>query len=127
MQDCLSKPHALQHPLGIFSQLYLARSFQPYLLQHAIDAVFPVGRSQVVKSGKIVEHFRRGQVVVEVGLLGQVTDVPVHLHVADRLAEDSRAPRRGKDQPRQQLDGSGFTGAVRPDKAKHVAHFHLHA
>ena len=80
-----------------------------------------------MKPRKVIQQFRRSQVVVEVGLLGQVTDVPVHFHVADWLAEDSRAPCRGKDQPHQQLDGRRFAGAVRPDKAKHVTHLHLHA
>ena len=105
VEDRLRQPDALQHPLRVLAKLYLMRGIQPDLLQHALDAILPVSRGQVLKPGKITKHFRRGQIVVKVGLLGEITDLPVHFHVADRLAEDSCAPRRRENQPHQELDG----------------------
>src|SRR5713101_7102227 len=99
---------------------------QPHALQHALHAFLPVSRGQVVKPREIIEQFRRRQIIVEVRLLRQITDVPVHFHVADRLAEDSRVARGRENQSHQELDGRRFAGAVRPDKTKHFAGLDLH-
>src|SRR5256885_10488718 len=49
------------------------------------STLFPY--TTLFRSRKIVEHLRRGQIVVEVRLLGQVTDVPVHFRSEEHTSE----------------------------------------
>ena len=49
-----------------------------------------------MKPRKIIQHFRRGQVIVEIRLLRQVADIPVHANIADRLPRIRADPAVGK-------------------------------
>jgi len=55
----------------------------------------------------------RGEVIVEIRLLGKETDLRLHFRVGSNRGPEGRAdPEVGKDQSHQQLQGCSFAGAV---------------
>ncbi len=65
------------------------------------DTLAPVRRLQIVKPREIIQHLRRRQVIVEIGLLGQIPDVAVHLNIGDGLPQNARRPGRPEKSARQ--------------------------
>src|SRR5437762_3311105 len=70
---------------------------------------------------EVDEELLGGQVVVEVGVLGKVADATLDPNVTDGASEDLGAPRGGKQQLHQQLEGGGLSGAIGPEKAEDLA------
>src|SRR5262249_30141685 len=73
------------------------------------------------EAGEVDEELLRGQVVVEVRVLRQVTDAPLDGNVAERPAEDLAAARGRKHQLHQQLQRRRLAGAVGAEKAEDLA------
>ena len=92
-------------------------------LQHAAHARTAVGCGIAGKAGVIVEQLARRQIVVKIGLLGQIADVAVHGHVADRAPENARRAGRGKNQAQQQLQRGGLAAARGPSYQNHPIGF----
>ena len=97
VQNRLRQTHALQHPLRIFPQLNLPCRLQPDFLEHPRDALASVRGRQIVKPREIIQHLGRRQIIVEIRLLGQIPDVSVHFDVRDRLSQNARRARVGKN------------------------------
>src|SRR5580698_3975017 len=61
--------------------------------------------------------------VIEVGLLGQKSDLRLHPRIVDRHAQNPSAARRWKYQAHQELEGSGLACSIRAEKAEDFSLF----
>src|SRR5271163_1013424 len=126
VQNGLRQADTLQHAFGILAQLNSPGGLQANFLEQVVDASLAVGQGQIVKLGEIVEHFRGGQIVVEIRLLGQIADVAMHFDVRGGLAEQTRVAAGGENQIHQKFYGGGFARSVGAKEAEDFAGLHLH-
>ena len=117
----LGQPDALNHPLRELAQLEAPLGAEPDLVEQPRHAGGPLGAPVAEQAGEVAQQLLGGEVVVEVRVLGQVADPPLHLEVAERPAENRRRPGRRVDQLHQQLEGRGLAGAVRPEESEDLA------
>src|SRR5260370_13146881 len=68
----------------------------------------------------VIEKLSRGQVIVEVWILRQVTDARMHRNVADVTIENASSAVGGKDQTHQELERGRLARAVRAEKPKNL-------
>ena len=68
--------------------------------------------------------FRR-QVVVEIRMLGEVTDTLVHGRVIQFLAQDSRRAGSRKNQAEKDFERGGLPRPIRAQQAEDFARLHL--
>jgi hypothetical protein len=71
--------------------------------------------------GAVDEELARRQVVVEVGVLGQVADARVRPDLGDVAAEDAGAAGRGVDEAHEELHRRRLARAVRAEEAEDFA------
>ena len=77
-----------------------------------------------IHSGKlpvVLQQFAGGQVVVEVRLLGQKSDLRLHARIVDFHPQNAGRASGGEDQPHQHLERGGLAGAVRSEEAENLA------
>jgi hypothetical protein len=91
-----------------------------------LHALLALGGAEAVKSRKVIQHFRRRQIVIEIRLFRQIANVPVHRHIIHGLVQDSRASRRRENDAHQQFDRRAFPGTIWSQKSEHFAVFDLH-
>ena len=60
---------------------------------------------------------------MEAKILGQVADASTRLDIASGSTKDARLPGGSRHEVQQNLDGRGFAGAVRPEKAEDLTRF----
>src|SRR6185369_9982392 len=79
------------------------------------------------KVSKKIQSLVRVQVTIQVGFFRQVTDSGLCRDVPWRMTEHFNVPFGRVKQAKQQLDGCGFTRAVRSEQTKHfsLAHFKI--
>jgi hypothetical protein len=69
----------------------------------------------------IAEDFERRQIVVEIGVLGNIAQAPASLRLCTEVPKMLRAAARRPDQPHQDLDRRRLAGAIGADEAKGLA------
>ena len=95
----------------------------PTSIEQARDPLPAVGGAVAEQLREVVEQLLGGQVVVVVGVLGEVADALARRDVADRLAQNLGAARCRKDQLHEQLQRRRLSGAVWPEKAEDLSGF----
>ena len=73
----------------------------------------------------IIQQFVRGQVIVEVRLLGKKSDLRLDFRVGPVVAQNACRARRGENQSHQKFQRGGFAGSVGTEKSENLAFFHL--
>src|SRR5213078_404381 len=117
----LGQPGALQHALAELLEALAARAAQADLLDQLVGAPLAgPGRHAEQPAGEIAQ-LADGEVVVEVGRLGEKADLAPRPAAAERLAEQLRAAGGGADEAHQRADRGGLAGAVGADEAEDVA------
>src|SRR5271157_3823145 len=81
----------------------------------------PIRRRQTKKVAGIVQQLLRGEVIVEVRVLRKVADTGMNRDIIQGATEELREARRGKDQPRQNLQRCALTGPVWTQQAEDLA------
>ncbi len=125
MQDCLRDSHALQHAFREAPQLNIGGGAQADALEKARHALAPVGFAEAEETRGIIEQLARGQVIVEVRLLGEKADLAVHLDVVNRAAANPRRAAGRENQSHQELERGRLPRAVWPEKSEDLALAHL--
>src|SRR5208283_4217873 len=123
VQDRLRQPQSLQHALGELPQLHPRRIAQSYPFEHLLH---PRRAPFCRKSRKlpiIVEQFSRAQMVVEVGLLGQKSNLRFHPRIVHIQPQNPRGSSGREYQPHQELEGGGLARAIRTEEAEHLSLF----
>ncbi len=91
VKNGLRDADALEHALRKFPELHVARGRKAHALEISFHALAPLGRAIAGKSRVVIEKFARRQIIVEIGLLGEITDLAVHGDVINRAAADTCA------------------------------------
>ena len=113
VHERLGQAHPLQHALGELPELAVPGRLVEVHAAQEIGGAGPAGRRPVAEQlGAVLQQLARGEVVVEVRLLGQVAEACVHGHVGDVVAEDAGAAAGRGHEPHQDLDRRGLAGAV---------------
>ena len=118
-------PARCSMPLENFRSCTSAAAAKSHAVKKSGHALAPFGRAVIRKPRVIIEQLARRQVIVEIGLLGQVADVAVHAPRRQSNGRERAPFRRWKDQPHQELQRGGFSGAVRSEKSEHFALLYL--
>ncbi len=121
IDERLRDADALHHALRELAQLQPPLGPDADTVERSGDTLLAIGGVVAEKLAEILEQFLGGQVVVEVGVFGKVADPLARRDVADRLAKNLGAPRRREDELHQQLQRGRLAGAVRSQKAEHLA------
>src|SRR5581483_1207626 len=103
------------------AQLHAALAADADFVQQARGALPRVGRREPEQAAEVAQELLGGEVVVEVRVLGEVADAPLHAEVAGGAAEDLRTAAGREHQLHQQLQRRGLAGAVGPEKAEDFA------
>src|SRR5688572_26020638 len=74
VQNRLRDTDALQHAFRELSQRPVAKLREAGLLQYGVPTTAAVGRSQREKRAEVIEQLLRREVIVEIGILGQIAD-----------------------------------------------------
>ena len=83
-------PDPLQHALGKLAQLHAARHLQTHPVQHLLDFAAPLLRLHAGKLRIVFQQFAGSQIIVEIRLLGQESDLRLYLRIVPLLAQDAR-------------------------------------
>ena len=125
LSSAWAMPDALQHALRELAERLAALPADADLVEQRVHAPAAVGCPNAEQAAVVREQLLGGEVVVEVGLFRQVSEAALGGQIARRTPEDAGFSRRGKHQLQQQLQRGGLAGAVRPEKAEHLAGAHL--
>ena len=128
-QQGLGQPHPLLIALGQVGDEPVGHRSRVRHLHHPVHLALPLPLGDPLEPGAEEQVFLHPHVGVEGGQLGQIADGPLgplrvlgHAHpVHQNLA------RRGSQIARHQIHGGGFSRAVGPQKAIHLARFHRKA
>src|SRR5262249_10462569 len=82
------------------------------------DTLSACGGGEIRKARVVVKQFAGGQIIVEIGLLGEIADLPVHSDIVNRTAANSRRTGSWENQSREQLESGGFAGTVRSQETE---------
>jgi hypothetical protein len=85
----LGNSHALEHALGELSQLHPLNVLEAHALQGGLDAAGAIFGGNSGELRVVVQQFMRGEVVVEIGLLGKKADERFHFGIGPYLPEDA--------------------------------------
>ena len=90
-------------PLENFRSCTSAACVKSHALEKLIDALATLGRAIAEKSRVVIQQLARRQVVVEVRLLRQVSDVAMHADVSIDCPQHARRSRSREDQAHQKF------------------------
>ena len=124
MQNRLRDSGALQHAFGELAQLHAFNVGQTHALQDFLDAALAVFAGNSRELSVVVEQFVGGQVVVEVGLLGQKADLRFDFRIGPFVAQNASRSGGGEHQPHQHFQCRGFARAVGTEEAENLSLFH---
>src|SRR5205085_12021876 len=88
VEERLRDPDALQHAFRKLSQLQPPLCAETDAIEQGVDALAPIGRRVAEQLTEVQQQFFSGEIVVEVGVFGKVTDAAAHLEIANRAAEN---------------------------------------
>src|SRR4029079_14628519 len=112
---------ALQHALRVLAQRELARALEPDAREQPVGPRPTLGARHVEEAPDEIEQLLAGEVVVEVGALGQVAEAALGVEIRPRAAEEAHAASRREDQAHEHLDGGGLAGAVGSEEPEDLA------
>jgi hypothetical protein len=123
VQDGLRQAHAALEALGQGVDGLVQHAAQRHAVDHRIDAPAPLGRLQPPHAGHEVQEPPRRHVAVQRRAFRQVADGGLH---RQRLTRERHAAHLDLARGRLQitgdhLHGGRLAGAVRPQKAHHLA------
>jgi hypothetical protein len=67
-----------------------------------------------------IQEFKGGEIIIEIRVLGQVSDAAVHGNIRYLMAQYARTAVGREDQSHQQLQRRRLAGAVGPEKTKYL-------
>ncbi len=123
VQDRLRQPHPLQHALRKLPQLHPRRIAQSHPRQHLLHPRRAPFCRNSRKLPIIVEQFSGGEMVVEIGLLGQKSNLRFHPRIVHIRPQNPRASSRREYQPHQEFEGGGLARAIGTEEAEHLSLF----
>ncbi len=123
VDERLGDADTLQHALRELSQLQASLGADADVVQQTVDAGLPVGGAISEECGEIGQQFFGRQVIVEIGVLGQVADATLHAHVAGGPAEELGPTRRRIHELHEQFQRGGLAGAVRSEESEDLPRF----
>ena len=125
MQDGLRNSHPLQHALRKLAQLHAAYIRQPDPPQDFLDPPRQILAHHPRKPPVIFQQFARGQIVVEVRLLRQESDLRLHRGIIDIHPENARRAARWKHQPHEHFQRGGLASPIGPQKSEDFPFFDI--
>ena len=111
----LREPGPLHHPLGEAAERGVRGPLQPHERQERPGPLAADGCSQAEEPARVVEVLGRREVVVEVGVLREVSRAEAPGPRRERLAQHAGFSPVGLQEADEQLEGRGLAGAVRAD------------
>ena len=123
MQNRLRDSGALQHALRKLAQLHALHIGQSHALQHFFHAALAIFAGNAGELSVVVEQFVRGQVVVEIRLLGKKSDLRFDFRVGPFAAQDASRPGGREHQAHQHFQRCGLARAVGAEEAKNLSLF----
>src|SRR4029077_3734603 len=69
----------------------------------------------------VIQQFVRCEVIVEVGLLRQKSDLRLHLRIVNIHAENAGGSARREDQPHEHLERGSLAGAIGTEKSENLS------
>ena len=111
------------HPARVARDLPIGGVHEPDAVEELLGARLPLLLGDALQRRLQAEVVARGEERVERGLLQRDADQPADLRpvLHDVVAADERRPRGRRQQRRQDVDGRGLPGAVRPEEAVDLA------
>ncbi|OPZ22417.1 MAG: hypothetical protein BWZ10_00425 [candidate division BRC1 bacterium ADurb.BinA364] len=125
VQQRLGQPDALIHALGIALERQIGGVRQADQFQQFADFAAALAPGHAVELAVKIKKFAPGQIIVEIRILGQKSDLGLHRPITQRFAHDACRARRREVNAHQNLDGRGFSGAIRAKQAEDLAFFHV--
>ncbi len=116
----LRQAYAPSHALGKLAHRPIHGVRQAHHVQKLHATLTPLLLAQSEKRAKKVEGLHGGEILVEIGLLGQVADATLHIHVARLFAEDLQHAAVGIKQAKDHLHCGGLARAIRPKQTKNL-------
>ena len=89
--------------------------------QQLVDALFSVGGGKVEERTEEIERLLGGQILVEIGLLGEVTDLALGLHRPGTGSENRESAARGIEQSQQHFHRRRLAGTVGSEQSHDLA------
>jgi hypothetical protein len=96
----------------------LAAWLRPHLVEQRLDPRAAPRARHPIELPVEIEELPALEVIVEVGILGQETDLALDLEVAERAAHEAGRPVRREVDAHEDLDGGRLAGAVGAEKAE---------
>src|SRR3954452_17111747 len=84
----LGDADALEHSLRVLLQMLRLIVLEPNLVHQLVNAALPLLLPDAEQPPVKIEQLYSGQMVIEIGALGQITDLPAHLQVPRRTPQD---------------------------------------
>src|ERR1043165_8960725 len=121
VNDGLRNSHPLQHAFGEFPQLCATRLRQADTRQNLGYPALALARINSRQLRKVIEEFVGGQVVVEIRLFRQKTDLRFHLGIAPISSQNFGRPPSREDQAHEQFQSGRFACAVWAEVSEDLA------
>ena len=96
VDERLRNADALHHPLRELPQLQPALGADPDAIEARPHPLPAIGGGIPEELREVAQQLLGGQIVVEVGILGKVSDALARRHVADRLTQIPALPEVGR-------------------------------
>ena len=124
VEERLGQPDALDHALRILPEPQPPLGAKAHIVEDAGDAGGEIRPAETEQAPEIAQQFLGGEVIVEIGILGQEADALFHREIAHRAAQDAGRAGGGIEQLHQQLQRGALAGAIRAEKSEHLALVH---
>ena len=117
MDHCLSQSDPLEHSLGVASHTSVSSILKAHQLEQLVNAISQQASAKTAELSIEGDGLRTGKKFVEIGILGEKTDVDAAFDFGTRDPKDLGGSRGGCHQTKKDLEGRALAGSVRPEKS----------
>ncbi len=117
----LRQTNALEHSFGKFAKPFFPVRSEADEIKKGGDAFAETGFGHTAKASVELEELRCAQPRVEAEILGEESNLPANIDVADGDAENERLAVARLHEPEEHLDAGTFPRSIRTEKAEDFA------